>query len=189
MAPNLPQSRKKLQPIIRPATDVDIPAIAHLGSTTFSSAFGHSMPDADLQAYLSETYNHTAIQSDLSNPLITIFIASDPFDCSSVMGFVQLNEGKAEDCVDGPKPIELQRIYVDEKFHGRGVGGALFWYVEMWVKGRGFETLWLGVWEENSKAQRVYERFGFGRVGAHDFVMGKCVQTDWILTKSLSECV
>jgi len=45
--------------------------------------------------------------------------------------------------------------------------------------------VWLGVWEENLKAQRAYERFGFGRAGEHDFVCGECVQTDWILMKRL----
>ena len=103
-----------------------------------------------------------------------------------MMGFVQVNQGIVEKCVTGPKPIELQRFYVDEKFHGSGVGGALYRFVEKWVKERGFETLWLGVWEENLNAQRVYKNFGFDRVGAHDFVMGQCVQTDWILSKSLS---
>ena len=40
-------------------------------------------------------------------------------------------------------------------------------------------------WEENFKAQKVYERMGFRKVGQHDFKMGNCVQTDWILTKRL----
>jgi len=184
MSTGVPQPRKK-QIVIRPASEVDVPAIAHLGSTTFASTFGYSMPNTDLQAYLSETYNHDAVQSDLSNPLVTIFIASDSSQPSSVMGFVQMNEGKVEDCVKGAKPMKLQRLYVDETYHGSGVGGALFRFVENWAKEKGFETLWLGVWEENLKAQKVYERFGFSKVGAQDFIMGTCVQTDWILIKNL----
>jgi len=96
-----------------------------------------------------------------------------------------MNEGKVEDCVKGAKPMKLQRLYVDETYHGSGVGGALFRFVENWAKEKGFETLWLGVWEENLKAQKVYERFGFSKVGAQDFIMGTCVQTDWILIKNL----
>jgi diamine N-acetyltransferase len=35
------------------------------------------------------------------------------------------------------------------------------------------------------KAQAVYRKFGFEKVGEHDFVMGVCVQTDWIMCRSL----
>jgi len=57
--------------------------------------------------------------------------------------------------------------------------------VERLALERGFVTMWLGVWEENFKAQKIYERMGFRKVGQHDFKMGNCVQTDWILTKRL----
>ena len=182
-----PPPREKVQSMIRPATEADVPAIVHVGITTFTSSFGHSMPEADLQAYLSEAYHPGAIQSMLSDPRSNTFVACDPSDISSVMGFVQLNQGKVEECVSGPKPIELNRFYVDAKFHGSGVGSALFWYVDKLAREWGFETLWLGVWEENLKAQRAYQKFGFSKVGTHDFVMGECVQTDWILTKNLND--
>jgi len=81
--------------------------------------------------------------------------------------------------------VELQRLYVSPDFHGGGVGRLLVESVEKIAREEGFVTLWLGVWEENFKAQKVYERMGFGKVGSHDFVMGSCVQTDWILTKRL----
>jgi hypothetical protein len=34
-------------------------------------------------------------------------------------------------------------------------------------------------------AQGIYKALGFEKVGTHDFVMGKCVQTDWIMMKRL----
>jgi RimJ/RimL family protein N-acetyltransferase len=49
----------------------------------------------------------------------------------------------------------------------------------------GFKTIWLGVWEENFRAHKVYERFGFRKIGYHDFKIGDCVQTDWIMSKRL----
>lgn len=61
----------------------------------------------------------------------------------------------------------------------------LFEDAERIAREEGYETLWLGVWEENVKAQGVYGRFGFERCGEHDFVMGSCVQTDWIMCKKL----
>lgn len=49
-----------------------------------------------------------------------------------------------------------------------------------------FEIMWLGVWEENFNAQRVYEKLGYRRVGKHDFVIGGDVQTDFIMIKQLA---
>jgi ribosomal protein S18 acetylase RimI-like enzyme len=179
-----PSFPRKRTPILRLAKPQDIEAIAQLGATTFASSFGYSLPASDLQAYLETAYSLSAIAKDLENPLIDIIVACDSND--HVIGFVQLTQGTIEPCLaDVESPIELQRLYVDERHHGGGVGRALENEVERIAQKRGFRTLWLGVWEENSKAQKAYERFGFSKVGSHDFVMGTCVQTDWILMKSL----
>ena len=174
----------KQTPILRPAKSQDIEAIAHLGATTFASSFGFSLSASDLQAYLQTAYSISAITKDLKSPLIDIIVACDSND--HVIGFVQLTQGTTEPCLaDVESPVELQRLYVDERHHGGGVGRALENEVERIARERGFRTLWLGVWEENFKAQKAYERFGFSKIGSHDFVMGTCVQTDWILMKSL----
>ena len=43
--------------------------------------------------------------------------------------------------------------------------------------------VWLGVWEDNEKAQRFYRRWGFEILGAHDFITGETKQTDLIMVK------
>ncbi|KAG9247027.1 acetyltransferase [Calycina marina] len=184
-----PQLQPKIASTIRLATEADIPAICHLGASTFTSTFGYSMPASDLQTYLSEVYTHAAVAADILDPLITTFVATFPASpLSEIRGFAQMYQGPIEECVTGPKPVELKRLYVDAKYQGGGVGGALFQRIESWAKDGGFATMWLGVWEENLNAQRAYGRFGFKeRVGKHDFVMGTCVQTDWIMVKSLKE--
>lgn len=172
--------------MIRPAEEKDVSEIVNLGAKTFSDSFGYSMPAADLKTYLETAYSYSAIKNDLADPLIDIFVAYDDRDPNHVMGFVQLTQGTSEPCLkDFENIVELQRLYVAEAYHGSGVGGTLTRYVESLAKKRGFKNMWLGVWEENIKAQRAYERFGFKKVGEHDFVMGNCTQTDWILTKPL----
>lgn len=176
----------KIQIGIRQAEEKDIPEIASLGSKTFAASFGHSLPASDLSAYLESAYSYTALKKELSSPLIDLFVAYDEDDINHIVGFVELTQGTTEPCLEGAEaPIELQRLYVDEKYHGKGVGGALTRHVEKLAREKGFVTIWLGVWEENFKAQKAYERFGFKKVGEHDFVMGECIQTDWILTKPL----
>ena len=40
-------------------------------------------------------------------------------------------------------------------------------------KEKGYETLWLGVWDKNIAAQKFYERIGMKIVGTSDFSDGK----------------
>ena len=172
--------------VLRPATPRDAEAIASLGARTFASSFGWSLPAPDLTAYLATSYSPSAIAKDIVDPNIDVIVACRDDGSDTVIGFVQLTQGSIEPCVaDAEGPIELQRLYVDEKCHGGGIGRALESEVERIAREKGFKTMWLGVWEENYKAQKAYDKFGFGKVGEHDFVMGTCVQTDWILAKTL----
>jgi len=177
---------KKPQITLRPATPKDAPQISVLGAHTFTTSFGYSLPAVDLKAYLESAYSIPSISSDIANPNITTIVACPALSPEIVIGFSQLTRGTSEPCLEGyEKIVELQRLYVSPDFHGGGVGRMLVESVERVAREEGFVTMWLGVWEDNFKAQKVYERIGFAKVGSHDFVMGSCVQTDWILTKRL----
>ena len=81
--------------------------------------------------------------------------------------------------------MELQRLYVSRDAQGLGVGKTLMSSIETKAREMGYQYMWLGVWEGNFIAQRVYESMGFERVGEHEFRMGRCIQTDWIMVKEL----
>ena len=50
----------------------------------------------------------------------------------------------------------------------------------------GAQTIWLGVWERNEKAQAFYRRFGFVECGEHVFTVGSDDQRDIIMSRSLT---
>ncbi|KAH6711447.1 acyl-CoA N-acyltransferase [Leptodontidium sp. MPI-SDFR-AT-0119] len=169
---------------IRTAKSKDVEAIASLGSRVFAASFGYSLSSADLEAYLKSAYSNTAVTADISNPNIDTIVATDSHD--HVVGFSQLTRSTTEPCLAGvEKTVELQRLYVSEDCHGAGIGKKLANRVEEMAREQGFVTIWLGVWEENFKAQKVYKKLGYVKVGEHDFKMGDCVQTDWIMSKKL----
>lgn len=169
---------------IRIATTADATSIKHIGSTVFTATFGHSLSKVDLDAYLDDAYSLQSVLDDILNSRKTVCVACDALD--SVIGFAFLSEGTIEDCIRAvPAPIELQRLYVDSTAHGKGVGSALLTHVEGLARRKGFRTLWLGVWEHNHRAQAVYKKLGYGKVGVHDFVMGNERQTDEVWTKSI----
>src|SRR5690606_6916474 len=104
---------------------------------------------------------------------------------SDLIGYAHLVSGNAPDAVTGPAPIELKRLYVARAWHGRGVAQTLMDAIMDAARCQGAKTLWLGVWKRNARACAFYEKYGFARVGAHEFVLGADVQTDWVLSRSL----
>lgn len=189
----------------RMATPDDAPAIAALGTAVFTATFEASgCTPAQLQAYLDESYTEAAISRTLTSPSHTTMVAFSS-SCSSssqqqqqqqpqhqnpLLGFVLLNRASSADepCVVAgayPRPVELQRLYVALDSHGRGVGRALMAAAEAEARRGGFATMWLGVWEENARAQALYRSLGFEQIGDHMFDVGGDLQRDLILVKAL----
>ncbi|KAI0008561.1 acetyltransferase [Xylariaceae sp. FL0662B] len=171
---------------IRDALASDAAAIALLGANTFTTAFGFSVPPRDLANYLAATYSARVIELEIHDAQLTTLVARD--DQGVLLGFVQLVRGPtAETCLRGDPAshAKMRRLYVDTMAHGRGIGSKLIAAVESRAKVEGFGMLWLTVWEDNADAQRLYQRLGYVKLGDADFVLGDCIQTDWVLAKEL----
>nr|WP_229746632.1 GNAT family N-acetyltransferase [Pedobacter mendelii] len=50
---------------------------------------------------------------------------------------------------------------------------------------KGLKSIWLGVWEENPRAIKFYEKNGFLAFDKHVFKMGDDIQTDIMMRKIL----
>ncbi|KAG2177376.1 hypothetical protein INT44_007887 [Umbelopsis vinacea] len=169
---------------IRDATVDDAESVAAIGREVFTISFGYSVSEEDLQTYLQETYTEALVCEDIKDPLTHLMVACNADD--KVLGFVQLIKGSSEPCVeDAENAIKLQRIFVHHESHGLGIGKLLIKMAEKVASSQGYKTLWLGVFEENIKAQKLYEKSGFIHVGEQDFKLGECVQTDIIMSKTL----
>ncbi|OLN87477.1 putative N-acetyltransferase [Colletotrichum chlorophyti] len=170
--------------VVRPATVADASAIAELGAHVFSVTFGHSVEPHELQAFLDESYTVEAVTKELNDPNKDTILAVDAV--GDVLGFAMLTRGSSEPCLAHLKnTVELQRIYMYPKAHGTGAARLLADRIDEMARAEGFEHIWLGVWQENWRAKRAYEKWGYSTVGTHDFVVGSVVQTDDIMVKKL----
>lgn len=161
----------------------DIQAIATLGAHVFTHSFAHLMPADDLQKYLLSTYSPSNISTELQRPSTT-FIAAIQND--SLVAFMQLTQNTSEPCIDHLKSkIQLHRLYVSEKCQGLGIGKELMNRAEEEARKLGIENLWLASWERNLRAERIYERNGFKKVGNMRFILGDEVLRDWVMVKAL----
>ena len=171
--------------VVRDAAEGDAYEVARLGSLVFGSTFGHSVEPHQLQTFLEETNSLESIAKEITNPSKKMVVATDGVN-GEIVGFALLARGTSEPCIKHLKnTVELQQIYVRPDKHGKGAGRLLANHLEVLARAEGFLHMWLGVWEENHKARQVYERWGYRKVGQHDFVIGDVVQKDDIMLKQL----
>lgn len=78
---------------------------------------------------------------------------------------------------------ELSKCYVLPGHHGAGVASALMTRTLEAARDGGAAAVWLGVNEENAKAQRFYEKSGFVRVGRKSFLVGDAYEDDFVLER------
>jgi diamine N-acetyltransferase len=102
-----------------------------------------------------------------------------------IVGFLRLR--KSDEVADklGNNSIELHRLYIHPDYKGMGIGNKLMETALTYSRQSKFDWIWLGVWEKNLNAQKVYAKWGFEKFSEHTFHMGNDAQTDWLMKKAL----
>ena len=176
-----------MKPIVRRAIPGDAARLSELAASTFHDAFAEGNSPDDMARYMAMAFTPARQADEIADPDSTILLAelAGPGPASELVGYAHLVSGNAPDAVTGPAPIELKRLYVARAWHGQSVAQALMDAIMDAAREQGAKTLWLGVWKKNARAAAFYEKYGFARVGEHEFVLGTDVQTDWVLSRSL----
>lgn len=167
---------------IRKAIGADAKLIRVLGAVTFFEAYFEQDDAHDLANYIHESFDLDKIRAEIADKNAAFFII---YLDSHAVGYAKLRENSRIDCIKTENSIELQRIYVVERVFGKGVGAHLLKHCLETAKAQGFETLWLGVWEENKRAQKFYAKHGFKRAGELEFPYGETVGINFVLEKVL----
>lgn len=175
---------QKIQVTIRNAKVTDANLLAELGSRTFEETFSSDNTPEDMAAYLSSSFNVVQQSAELAEPNSVFLIAEVD---GVAAGYAKLHGGKTAEAIEGGKPIELVRLYVLHEWLGRGVGEALMRACLDEARNAGYETIWLGVWERNARAQAFYRKWNFRAVGDHIFQLGSDSQRDIVMERKVSD--
>jgi ribosomal protein S18 acetylase RimI-like enzyme len=174
----------KTQPYIRRGIPEDAEILRTLAIKIFNETFAGNplnKPE-DMRDYIAEAFSLEQTQRELIEKDTIIFIVEVD---GEMIGFAKMHEHSRENCISDLDPIELQRFYISHVFHGKGIAQILMQQCIAEAKRRNYQTLWLGVWEHNYRAQRFYEKLGFIKVGSHIFQLGSDAQTDLVMEKKL----
>jgi len=155
----------------------DANTLAQISRQTFYDTFTGTCTEEDMQNFLEQYFNVAQVQRELSN-------FEDYFYFAEVegmpVGYLRFMEDYDNwSLAKQWKALELKRLYVIKEFHGKGIAQQLMDFFILFAKKNKYQMVWLGVWENNFKAQKFYNKYGFVDSGhTHGFPIGDTAQTD-----------
>lgn len=183
---------------IRHIEKKDLPHLLNFSKKTFTEAFAHLNNPTDFEAFLQTAFTLEKLENEFYTEGVLFYIMTQEYAFADnpevIVGFLKLNIARFPDS----KPVfysdfnykkeellEIERIYVDSTFQGKGIAQQLMEKAEAVAHEKNCLYLWLGVWNENAKALRFYEKMGFKTFGEHVFTIGTDDQTDILMIKKI----
>lgn len=175
--------RTPAEPVLRPAVPADAESLSELARITFYEAYEAMAQPSDLAAYTAERYNAAQLLQELTDPRISIWLAL----CEAeAVGFLQLADAKAPPEVTGSRPLKLDRLYLRRSVWGQGLG-RLFMDLTLRVAAeRGYDSIWLSVWDKNPRALLFYQNWGFIDIGWEIFPTGEDRSIDRLMQRFIA---
>ena len=158
--------------------------LAALGRKAFYEAFSEHNDPADMQAYLDLAFNPETIKKQLEDPAVIYMVA---YWKDLPVGYAKLKKSEAPEALVGKSSIQLERIYALQEFVGKKVGKALMEACIRMSQADNYEAMWLGVWQQNERAISFYKKWGFTIIGTKQFIIGKDVNDDYVMSLDLSK--
>jgi ribosomal protein S18 acetylase RimI-like enzyme len=164
--------------IIRVATPADAATLAAISLKTFVDTFAPHNTAADMESYASVAFGEEKQRSEIETEGSVTLLCEEN---SVTIAYAQIRSTPGAPHGD----VEIARFYVDKTHHGRGIAQMLMDAVETHARALAGTRLWLGVWEHNLRAIAFYRKRGFVQCGAHPFLLGNDLQTDWLMNRAL----
>ncbi|MHB1921292.1 MAG: GNAT family N-acetyltransferase [Chitinophagaceae bacterium] len=156
--------------------------LATLARETFWETYSLENSTADMQMYMDEAFSENQIRKELMDPgsLFYILLVEN-----QAAGYV-----KGKRVINPPLPLAgvvfwIDRIYLYSTFQYQGLGTILMEQLVEFSLKNGWKGIGLSVWEKNLLAISFYLKWGFEKVGEETFLLGKELQNDWVMFKSL----
>jgi ribosomal protein S18 acetylase RimI-like enzyme len=175
----------KLQ--VRNAGPADAAVLSELASATFALACPPHTTQQSIDEFIGSTFTVAKFDEYLADPDRVLFLAGEG---DEAIGYAMLVVGEPADAdvvasISLHPTCELSKLYVRPGHHGAGVSGQL---VEACIEAAvaaGCAGMWLGVNQENARANRFYEKSGFALVGNKRFRVGDRLEDDFVRERPL----
>jgi ribosomal protein S18 acetylase RimI-like enzyme len=172
---------------IAAAVVADLPELADVAARTFPLACPPSVTAENIAAFIDENLSEPRFRDYVADPDRVVLAARDG---GRMVGYVMLIRGvpdgdDVQRAVTRRPALELSKMYVLPASHGAGVSGALMTAVLNSARELGSAAVWLGVNQQNERAQRFYARHTFVITGTKTFRLGAGVENDYVMVRPL----
>jgi ribosomal protein S18 acetylase RimI-like enzyme len=152
--------------------------LQQLSIQTFTESFAKDNTEENLKDYFNQVFSIKALSLQINNPFSTFFfVFSDQLIC----GYFKINIGESQTEIKEDGGLELERIYILAAYQKKKIGENILKKIKEIATLENKKYIWLGVWEQNTKAIRFYERFGFKKFDTHIYPIGDDPQIDWMM--------
>nr|WP_227411709.1 MULTISPECIES: GNAT family N-acetyltransferase [unclassified Cryobacterium] len=172
---------------VRRATDADAQVLHELAAATFALACPPGMTQANIDVFIAEHLSAARFREYLADPQRDLLIAEVG---GQPAGYTMLVAGEPQDpdvasAVTERPTVELSKCYTLPSAHGTGTAPTLMAASVDAARARGARTVWLGVNQQNARANRFYDKSGFVVVGTKRFRVGDAVEHDFVRALTL----
>jgi ribosomal protein S18 acetylase RimI-like enzyme len=169
------------------ADSADVPELADVAARTFPLACPPAVTADNIAAFVAENLSQARFGDYLEDADRAVLVARDE---GRIIGYAMLIRGvPADDDVQAAvtlRPsVELSKIYVLPDRHGAGAAAALMAEALRWAADCGAASVWLGVNQQNRRAQRFYAKHGFAVAGTKTFRLGAGIEHDYVMVRPL----
>jgi ribosomal protein S18 acetylase RimI-like enzyme len=170
-------------------TVAEVVELAAVAARTFPLACPPSATADNIDAFIAETLSANRFREYLADPDRVVLTARKD---GRMVGYFMLIGGVPEDedvhkTVTLCPAIELSKMYVLPESHGAGVSAALMSAALQRARDLDAKCVWLGVNQQNRRAQRFYTKHGFTITGTRTFRLGAGIEHDYVMVRPL-EC-
>lgn len=173
------------------AVEADLPELADAAARTFPLACPPSVDPDDVAAFIAANLSAARFGEYLASAERTVLtVRADSPSGSRILGYAMLIRGVADDtdvqrAVTLRPAVELSKMYVLPEGHGAGISAALMTATLDHARAHTAACVWLGVNQENERAQRFYAKHGFTVSGTKTFRLGAHLENDYVMVHPL----
>ena len=158
---------------IRMATADDAGTLHELASATFALACPPGTTKRDVDEFVAANLSAERFAAYLADPHRELLVAvDDGFVGYTMLVYEEPKDADVAAAIVARPTVELSKCYLLPGWHGAGVSSALMTSTLDAARKRGTAGVWLGVNQENGRANRFYEKHGFRIAGTKKFLVG-----------------
>lgn len=172
---------------VRAAGPEDVHRVAQVAAATFGLACPPSVSPERAATFIMEALSPERFADYVADPERLVLMAEQD---GRTVGYAMLVAGEPVDVevratLHEHPTVELSKIYVLPQAHGTGTSQRLLEDGLAWAGRRGAAGVWLGVNQQNLRAQRFYSKSGFRVVGTKQFNVAGTEEDDFVMERRI----